>query len=240
MKNRINILFIAIAAVSLSLLSSCHIGCMKGSGNSVTENRKIAGFSKIDISGGFNINIKQDSSNTVTVTGDDNLLKYIRTEVSGNKLRIYTRKNFCQDAPVAITVGFRQLEEIKGAGAIELTSAGRLNLQNLKLEFSGASKINLDLSAADVATSVKGATTIALAGQAASHNIKASGVAKVQAFDFIVGKYDIKTSGSGNCQINVLKSLKVNTSGVSTIEYRGNPSEVETNKSGSSKVTKVQ
>jgi hypothetical protein len=240
MKNRIVLLLVMVTAAGLSILASCHIGCIKGSGNSVEEKRNIAGFTKIDISGGFKITLKQDSTNSVTVNADDNLVKYIRTEVSGNKLRIYTRKNFCLEAPIVISVGINKLEEIKGAGAIELNADERLNVRNLKLDFSGASKINLDVSAADISTTVKGATTIVLKGQAASHLIKASGVAKVHAFDFIVGKYEIKTSGSGNCQINVLKSLKVNTSGVSNIEYRGNPSEVETKKSGSSTIQKVQ
>ena len=38
-------------------------------------------FKQIDISGGFKVNLKQDSSMTVSITADDNLMKYIRTEI---------------------------------------------------------------------------------------------------------------------------------------------------------------
>ena len=240
MKKHITFLAITIAGIGLTVFSSCHIGCIKGSGNKVTESRKITNFSKIDISGAFKINIKQDSSLSLSVMGDDNIMKYVRTQVNGNKLRIYTRKDICGDGPIIVNVGVKYLEEIEGSGAIELASEGRINTQNLNLHFSGASKIDMDLSAADVKTEASGATEINLKGQAASHQVSASGVSKLHAFDFIVGNYNIKTSGSGNSEINVLKSLITHTSGASNIEYRGNPSKVEENKSGASSITKVQ
>lgn len=239
MKNRISFLVIIIAVVSISVLSSCHIGCIKGSGNKVTENRNITRFSKIEVSGAFKINIKQDSSLALTVMADDNLMKYIRTQVNGNKLRIYTRKNFCNDSPIIINVGVGRLEEIEGSGAVELASEGRINVQNLNLHFSGVSKIDLDLSAAEVKTKASGATEISLKGQAASHTVDISGVGKLHALDFVTGIYKIETSGSSKCEINVLKSLVTNTSGVSDIQYRGNPSNVEEHKSGASELKKV-
>ena len=97
----------------------------------------------------------------------------------------------------------------------------------------------MDLSAADVETRASGSTEINLKGQAASHNVHISGVGNLHAFDFVVGNYDIKTSGAGNCQVNVLKSLVTNTTGTSNIEYRGNPSTVDTKKTGASQIRKV-
>ena len=234
--------FIAVIALPLSLavLSSCHIGCIEGSGKKVTENRKITSFSKIDIAGDFKINLKQDSSTALSILADENIMKYIRTEVSGNKLRIYTRKNLCSMQPISINLGIKNIEEIKAAGVTELTSAGRINTQNLKLKFAGVSKINLNLSAADVETAGSGSTELSLIGQAASHKINISGVGELHALDFVVGNYNINISGSGNSQINVLKSLVTHISGFSSIEYRGNPSEVDTNKSGASQVKKIE
>jgi hypothetical protein len=239
MKKHIYFLAIIISAVGLSVLSSCHIGCIKGSGKKVTNSRNINDFSKIDISGDFKINLKQDSTNSLTLMADENLIKYIRTEVSGNKLRIYTRKNLCNEAPIIVNLGIKQIEEIEASGAVELTSEGRINANNLKLNFSGASRVDLDLSAAEVKTEASGATEINLKGQAAAHIVNLSGVGKLHALDFVVGIYKIETSGSANCEINVLKSLATNTSGISNIEYRGNPSQIKENKSGASTLKKV-
>jgi len=176
----------------------------------------------------------------LNVSADDNVMKYVRTEVSGNKLRIFTRKNLCSKQPISVNVGFKTIEEIKGTGVTDLSSVGRINTQNLKLKFAGVSKINMDLSAADIETEGSGSTELNLTGQAASHKVSISGVGDIHAFDFVVGSYDIKVSGSGKSQINVLKRLATHISGFSTIEYRGNPSDIDNNKSGASQVKKVQ
>jgi hypothetical protein len=240
MKKHIYLLPILLALFCLTLLPSCHIGCIKGSGKEVNENRIVGSFSKLEISGEFKINLKQDSGHALTVTADDNLMKYIKTEVSGNKLRIYTRKNFCNDNAITLNIPITQLDEVKGSGAVQLTSEGRINTQNFKMELSGISKVDMDLSAADVETKASGAAEIFLKGQAASHKVEVAGVGKLHAYDFVVGNYNIKTSGTGNCEINVLKTLIVHTSGAANIKYKGNPSSVESDKTGASKITKVQ
>lgn len=231
---------IAVIILSAVVLSSCHIGCIEGTGKKVTENRKLGNFKQIDISGEFDINLKQDSSMALSVSADDNIIKYIRTEVSGDKLRVYSRKNICSNQPVTINIGVKSLEEINSAGVTKIASVGRINAGDLKMKFAGVTKVTMDLSAADVETLGSGSTELNLNGQAASHKVNISGVGELHALDFVVGNYDIKISGSGDSQINVLKSLKTHISGYSSIQYRGNPSEIDTHKSGASQIKKIQ
>ncbi len=239
MKTRIILSFIIAAGLGTATLSSCHIGCVKGSGNKTTEKRQIGNFEKIDISGGFTVNLKQDSTGNLNVTADDNLMKYIRTEVSGSKLRIFTRKDLCNRAPVVIDLSVRNLKEVKSSGAVELNADTKLNVKDLTLEFSGASKVDMDVNAANLKTKASGATELNLKGQAASHEVKISGAGKLFATDLVVGSYKIQTSGAVNCKINVLKSLTTNTSGASEIQYRGAPSEINSHKSGASSIKHI-
>jgi hypothetical protein len=83
------------ALLSVSLLSSScrRFRKVHGSGKAATEKRTVVEFTKVDVSGGLKVTLTQDSSSVVTVTADDNLLKYIKTEVEGDKLRIYTTRN---------------------------------------------------------------------------------------------------------------------------------------------------
>jgi len=228
-----------VTAVSLTVLSSCRFGCVKGSGHKVTESHKMGDFTQIDISGGFKVNLKQDSSLNVTINGDDNLMKYIRTSNEGDKLRIYTRKNLCPSGEIVINIGVKNLEEIKTSGAIEINSDGKLNTKDLSIHTSGGSKITMDLDAANLETEGSGASEINLKGQATSHKVHLTGSGKINAFDFVVGSYDIETTGASECEINVLHDLNVNTTGASDIKYRGNPSNVNSHKTGASTLTKV-
>ncbi|HEY8782672.1 MAG TPA: head GIN domain-containing protein [Mucilaginibacter sp.] len=232
-------LWAIIAGVALGGLSSCMLNCVHGSGHVVSEERKVGDFSRISISGGYKVILKQDSSMSLKITGDDNLLKYIKTEADGDRLRIYNKRNLCNNGEMTINIGIRNLDELKASGAVEVESDGKIHTQDLRFKLSGATKITMDLNAANVATTGSGATELNLKGQATSHNINISGVGHVYAFDFVVGSCEIETSGAGHCDVNVLNSLHVHSSGASEVRYRGNPSSVTNEKSGASSVEKV-
>lgn len=239
MKNRIFTIIVLAALFTLGSLSACKIGCKTGSGKAATEKRTVESFNKIEVSGGFKVVLTQDSSSVVTVTTDDNLLKYIRTSVSGGTLKIDTKKNLCGNGETIVSIGIKHLEMLKASGGIEISSAGRINTRDISFELSGATHLNLDLNAAKVRTKGSGSTEIELKGQATSHDLDLSGSGSIKALDFVVGTYDIETSGASECKINVLKELNIRTSGASDIQYRGNPANVRNDKSGASSVTKI-
>lgn len=239
MKKTILNLLVFVSGISFLLLSSCRINCVHGSGNETSETRKVAEFTKIEISGEYKVNLKQDSSSSLTINADDNLLKYIKTEVNDGKLHIYNKKNICGSGDIVVNVGIRNLKNIQASGAVEVASDGKIVVQDLHFDLSGATKITMDLNAANLSTEASGATRINLTGQASSHNIEMSGASKLMALDFVVGNYNIETSGASKCEINVLNSLSVHTSGASSIRYRGNPKTINNDKSGASSIKKI-
>ncbi len=231
---------IATVAAGIALmLSSCDNNCIIGSGNQVTETRKVNDFTKIEISGGYVIKLVQDSSLSLTVTADDNIQKDIKTDVSGGKLRI-SNKNICTSSgEVIVIVGVRNLEEIKASGAVEVSSDGKINTRDMSISLSGSTKVTLAINAARLTTHASGSSEINLTGQASEHDLELSGSSNVNAFDLVTGVYNISTSGSSDCSINVLRELNVHSSGSSAIKYRGNPASVNNDKSGSSSIEKV-
>jgi len=237
---RIQITLLALfAGVALFGLSSCMFNCVHGSGNQRSEDRKVGDFSQITISGGYHVVLKQDSSFSIKITADDNLLKYIKTNVTGDRLHIYSKRNFCNNGEILVNIGIKNLEEVKASGAVEVESDGKIHTQDLRFKLSGVTKVTMELNAANVTTSGSGATELYLKGQASSHHIDISGSGKVHAFDFVVGSCEIQTSGVGESEVNVLNSLSVHSSGASEVKYKGNPSNVTNDKSGASSVEKV-
>ena len=228
-----------IAVVSLAALSSCRFGCIKGSGHHITQKYKVGDFSRISIKGGFKVNLKQDSSLDVSITADDNLMKYIHTNLDGDKLSIYSKKNLCGSGEMVINIGVKKLESLESSGAINLSNEGTLTTKDIAFNLNGASKVNLNLNAANVVTEGSGSADITLKGQASSHKIELAGSGKIYAYDFVVGSYDIETTGASHCEINVLHDLNVNTTGAAEIQYKGNPSNVNSSKTGAATVTKV-
>lgn len=236
-------LYVFVLAIAASYgvltLSGCEdIACKQGSGKMITENRSVKDFSKLDISGSYNVVIKQDSVESLVITADDNLMQYITSRVEDRRLRIKS-KNLCTNGKLTLTISLRDLSEIKTAGAVDLSSNGKITTKDIRLDMSGASKITIDLNAKTVNTTGAGLTELNLTGQATAHNVQLSGAGSINAFDFVVSKYDIETSGVSHCKINVLDQLDLNSSGASDVEYRGNPATINNNKSGAASLKRV-
>jgi hypothetical protein len=230
------------AMLALTVCSSCRrFRCIKGTGSVRTETRKLGNFTKIDIAGGYKVTLKQDSSGSVAITTDDNLISHIETTVEGSTLNIHVKghRSICASGETTIVIGVKNIEKISASGTVDVTSVGRLNTKDLDFDLSGSTTINLDINAGKVHTDASGSTEIYLKGQATSHDMDLSGLSKVEALDFVVGKYKVGTSGASNCKINVLNELEVHTSGASEIEYRGNPPKVSNHQSGASSIKKI-
>jgi len=238
---KINLFLLSVTALyALQTLSSCNgFDCKKGSGNQTTETRKVEKFSKIDISGDYLVNIKQDTASTLSITADDNLMEYIKADVSDDKLTVHSSQSICNSGQFVLNITVRDLSAIKTSGAVDITSKGKITTKDLGLILSGATKVTLDLSADNVNTQASGLTDINLTGQASSHNVELTGSGQLNALDFVVAKYRIETRGASHCKINVLNQLDVNSSGASDVEYRGNPSNINNNKSGASTLKKI-
>lgn len=69
-------------------------------------------------------------------------------------------------------------------------------------------------------------------------DIYITGTGNVEAFDMAVNDCNIRISGAGNCEVNVISHLDVEISGVGNILYMGNPT-LNTDISGVGNVTAV-
>jgi hypothetical protein len=234
MKKLKYLLFIAIIAIS-----ACNSDCIKGSGNSKSEDRSISDFSKIEFGGNIKLTIYQDGNTSMNITADDNILKEIETNVNGDVLKIRMKGNYCNLGPIEIVLHTKKLDGIDASGSAEIISANPINSDNFDLKLSGNSKVDLDLVTGRLKTETSGSAEINLKGQAREHILDMSGSTQLSAFDLVVGDYKIESSGSSDCKINVLNTLNVKSSGASNIQYKGNPKTVNNDKSGSSDLVHV-
>lgn len=221
--------------LSVNLLISCtNIDCIDGSGNQVSLNRKSDPFTRVEVSGSINLVLKQDSLNSIRILADDNIQDEINIEVKGDKLIIDMNRGLCDPGNVTVYLSSVNFEGVEGSGAVGIQSDGKLNVQDFDLDLQGASKVNLDLNAANLRTSSSGSSEIVLMGQAGTHEIELTGAGSLDAFDFVVGRYFINSSGASHSKINVINELEVNSTGASEVEYKGKPGKIIKDNSGAS------
>ena len=233
-----NILLIALFIPVL--IAGCENKCIEDSGHTVSRSIAVKNFDEIKVDGAIKLILVQDSSYKVQVDADSNIMAYVKADVSGSELKIkLDYDKYCGTDSIVVRTGIGELKALDLNGTVKVIGEGQIYARDVDLNISGTSNVQMNLSASKVKTKVNGVGNITLSGQAGVHEVKVHGRAKVEAFDFVVGVYNIEIDGTGKANINVLNELKVKTSGTSEVYYKGNPKKVDEKKSGATTLEKV-
>lgn len=189
---------------------------VQGSGVSKTENREVAGFKSIKAGGAFQVEVVSQKDFDVEIEADDNLLPFIKTEVSGDTLKIYTEGKISTRSRINVRVMMPDVEQLDASGA------SNFNVSNVKGE-----KVNLEAS---------GASKITINGEVRDLDVDLSGASKVEAESLRAENVRIDASGASKAAVFASNELNADASGASKITYAGDPKEVESKNSGASTV----
>ena len=182
-------------------------------------------------------NIKTLKANIVMKNLDKVILSGVSKFTSND---LFTPDNFkgecsgVSNMEINLNTGKLNLE---ASGASVISIKGNIT-NNIDLDVSGTSKILGDLKATNVKVNSSGVSTVELTGSAADFKIDASGVSKILAEDFVVKTATIESSGSVKITVNVTDVLNVNSSGASSVNYKGSPT-IKSNSSFASKIRKI-
>jgi len=188
---------------------------VKGSGNVISETREVSGITSIDLQDSIEVNVKFGAVESLVITGEDNIIFLIETNVSNHQLIIKTKPLMTYSAtkPVRVDVTVTSLEGItlSGSGGLELSG------------YRGDS-LTMDLS---------GSGTLSADGTANTVTITQGGSGDVDAHRLSVKKATVVLSGSGSVTVFASEELDATISGSGQIRYSGNPNKINKNISGS-------
>ena len=212
-------------------------------------------FIRVEVSSAFEVEIAQSDSYSVSITADDNLFDYIQVSKVGETLKIGLRTVIIQ-WPVTLqaNVTMPQLRGLNLSGATSGTASSFSSTENLDIEVSGASSLELaemlagdamlvisgasdvtgDMAAGDADFEISGASTVQLEGSASDIVVEAGGASRVKLGDFTVNNVDVSLSGASSGTVNLSGRLDTDLSGASNLEYIGEPTLGTVNISGAS------
>jgi len=196
---RITVLLLAGCIV---LVVGCHLPGVRGNGHIKTEERPVAAFVDLDAGGAFEIEW-QNGSPAFRITTDENLLRYIETNVSGDTLHLRTREHVWPTHGIKVVISSPTRAGGKIRGAVKLT-VKQLSGAIFALESKGASEVVLDGSIDQLLVDMTGASQLSAAGLQAK-------------------TAEISTTGAGDADVAVSDSLKVVITGAGKVTYSGNP-----------------
>jgi len=227
-----NIIRIVLIAILVSIFAVTIISCrgiVLGSGNVISEDRDVSGFSKVSVSGSGNLYIEQGDEESLTIEAEDNILPFITTEVSGNTLKIGFKTginittNITPTKNIEFYLRVKDLDSISASGSGSINCSG-LSTDNLSIKTSGSRKVDMsNLKATSIDINSSGSVNITLTGTTDNQNIKTSGASKYFAEELKSKSCIIDASGSSEIIVNVSDDLNVTISGSTKVTYVGSP-----------------
>jgi len=224
-KAAIIIAIVAVVAVICTvLIIRVWPGVLTGSGNLETEEYTFTNFTRVEINGDFEFEVRQSSSYSIDVTADDNVMDYVRVSQDGQTLKIrLATASFLRLGTLRVSVAIPQLHGLTVSAASHGTVSDFSSTEDLDITVSGASRVTGDITAGDIEFDVSGASTIQLEGSADDMIAAVSGASTCNLGDFTVNDADVNVSGASTGTINLNGRLDANVSGASTLLYIGDP-----------------
>jgi len=218
-----SLLITIILMLSMAMQSSCSYAFkgIKGDGNVVKQKRDISSFSGIEVGGAFRVFLTQGSTEKLEVEADENLLEVIKTQVKGGTLYITTTEDILDSEALNIYLTFKDMHQMEVSGACKLTGEDKFTFADLEMDCSGASSIDLKLSANKLELDCSGASNIELYGSAQKVEMDVSGASHFDAYELEVENYEIEVSGAAGAKIFVTGELSAEVSGAAHLKYKG-------------------
>ena len=225
-------LLIAVLLFVLGVTSACGtvgIGrTVYGSGNIVTEERNVSGFDRVALSGFGNVTIEVGDKESLTITTDDNIMPYVRSEVRNNTLVLDfddkgINRNYDPTDGIQFTIVVTELERVDVSGAGKMY-VGELETERFVVNNSGAASVEIDnLTADEVVINQSGAGTVIISGKVQGQELNHSGAGSYHAGELESETAIIEVSGVGSATVWATESLDIEISGIGNVIYYGTP-----------------
>lgn len=220
-----------------------HISTGSGSGPVIvasktmkTEKRTVGSFDKIEASGVVIVDVTNGATAPIEVSGADNILPHLKTEVEDGTLKIHLDGNFEDVRELHVTISAPKIIGADASGASKINikgmPAGPLTAKvdgasyltfdgapsELDMEVSGAAHLLVTgLNAKKVSGEADGASTVELKGKTDSVDLEFSGAAHLIGTSLQIQSGTIDANGAASVELADKSKVTATVSGAANV-----------------------
>lgn len=208
------------------------------------EIRNVGGFTGIRVSSAFDVYITQGDAEALAVSASrPEYRDKIVTKVDNGVLviRFDSDKNFWKgnnNVKLRAYISVKKLELLNVSGACTVYMEDGVSANEMKMIFSGASRLKGKMDVKNLTVDISGASDITVSGNTEKINVDISGASNFRAYDLATNYCDIDASGASNVNITVNKELNAKASGACDIRFKGDGLIRDIKTSGASNVSR--
>lgn len=235
---------VVLFAVYYSFRLSGGYEWIKGNGHVVGVSEDVDSFSQLHVHHGFEVDIREGDSTSVTMSLDENLVPYLDVYTELECLHIGLKKDVViKGGTLHATVFVKDLNLLKGSGAVivsvdekalsrrkftaRLSGAsmlkGCIDTEEVSIINSGASGSDLKLTASKLTLNVQGASDFKIAGSADDLDLTVGGASSIRGKNFGASRAKLDLKGASSVKIGVRSHIDISAAGGSDISILGNP-----------------
>ena len=215
---------------------------IKGNGTVKKETRTTESYDAIKLSGFFDIDLVAGTEGKISVEGEENLLPFVKVEVSYNVLKIFVEKDknirCSKGENIKITIPFETLNEVSLSGSGDIQTKNTIKSKTFSAHLSGSGDLKLAIETTDFEVAISGSGDVTLNGNTENFTSKTSGSGDVDASKMKAKNATVSISGSGDTSVFCSENLYARVSGSGDVKYNGNPAKKDTKVSGSGEIIK--
>lgn len=186
---------------------------VQGSGVAASETRSLPAFQAVQLAGSNQVAVRVGEPQSVVVTGDDNLLALVTTEVRDGALVIDSDGSFSTEKPMSVEVSVPSL------GAVALSGSGVVTVEGVDAE--------------KLVARLPGSGLLVVDGTTERLDAELTGSGRLLLAELVAQDATAVVSGSGQIEVHATRRLDATVSGSGTITYRGDPAMVTQRVTGS-------
>ena len=209
-------------ALTLSLAAAATLFALQA--QAAEETRSVAPFTTISNSGPVNVHIEVGKAQSVRVSGSDDLVSDLQTEVVGSELKLHMRRdtttfNRSHDS-LNVTITVPQLTAFTMGGAGE-TTITHMSGDKLEVRFGGAGSLKAD-------------------GTVRNLTMNVGGVGSIDTRELHAETAKVNVGGVGSVKVWASNELDASLGGVGSLTYYGDPKTVNTHGGGLGSISKAK
>ena len=205
------LILLFIALMQGEILAECQ-GGIDGNGVTKTERRAVTDFSRIHITGAFDVEINSGNQYSLSITADENILPIIKSVVTGQTLDIRSTDSYCTQNVLYLEIGTENLRGLHLSGATDINVAGvDSDVFDIRLEVAGDLRIE---------------------GTAGKVNAELKGGSDLDAIELKAQEVSVTITGAGDAGVHASDMLEAEITGMGDIVYYGRPKIIRKNITG--------
>jgi hypothetical protein len=204
------------------------VSMIRPSGKKETKQLDIDNIRELVLQGIGHLTLEQckECPEVLTILADENIMPYLKQDKSRQTLKLSTENvSVTGNAEDLVTyqIVVKDIRSLDLCGATRATTHNMLNVDNLRLDMSGASQFDGSINTNNLHSDISGASQVNLQGTAYNQTVDISGASIYNAKNLVSNTTNIDVAGASQAQINATKKIIYDASGASRLDVFGNP-----------------